>query len=290
MNNLEECARSAAKLVSAASTIIGSSAYGSVYGEPIGAEQVEAINRWNQETREAVMDEEDPDGDVSSLAESDCPINDAGENDNYERVLPSVSQTSREEPKDEKVIVESTLPPVQSKPLDSEAYVGKFHSDESTIVRQTVAETAKELNRISKEYSDEPQNGDLDEITTLKERRNKNPDDLALHNPLAESIRMSQDAIEKAPRNYWLWHNLCRLYASINSLDEAIQACELGMKRASDNPSPLMELTNLYAAKGDYKAAVTIGMLLLKVKPNVILSVLQDSGPHEDKLKSKLER
>ena len=68
------------------------------------------------------------------------------------------------------------------------------------------------------------------------------------------SIRMLQDAIEKEPLNYWLWHNLCRLYAATNNLDGAIHACELGIKKSGANLSPLMELTNFYVAKSDYKS------------------------------------
>jgi tetratricopeptide (TPR) repeat protein len=90
------------------------------------------------------------------------------------------------------------------------------------------------------------------------------------------SIRMSQDAIDKEPLNYWLWHNLCRLYAATNNLSGAIHACELGIKKTAINPSPLMELSNLYAAKGDYKAAITTGMRLLDVKPVILLFALKE--------------
>ena len=91
------------------------------------------------------------------------------------------------------------------------------------------------------------------------------------------TIGLCQDAIDKEPLNYWLWHNLCRLYTTTNNLDGAIHACELGIKKSGANPSPLMELTNLYAAKGDYKAAITTGMQLLKVKRVILLLALKDS-------------
>jgi tetratricopeptide (TPR) repeat protein len=111
------------------------------------------------------------------------------------------------------------------------------------------------------------------------------------------SIRMLQDAIDKDPLNYWLWHDLCRLYAATNNLDGAILACELEIKKSGDNPSPLMELTNLYAAKGDYKAAIKTGASLLKIKPVILLLALKESKnpvrmptSSENKLKSKLER
>jgi serine/threonine protein kinase len=108
-----------------------------------------------------------------------------------------------------------------------------------------------------------------------------------------QSIRMSQDAIDKEPLNYWLWHNLCRLYTETNNLDGAIHACEFGIKKSGANPSPLMELTNLYAAKGDYKAAITTGMQLLKVRPVDLLVVFQNPGDPlitpSSELKSSLE-
>lgn len=112
-----------------------------------------------------------------------------------------------------------------------------------------------------------------------------------------DGIRMLQDAIDKEPLNYWLWHNLCREYAAMKNLDGAIDACELGIKKSVTNPSPLMELTNLYAAKGDYKAAITTGEQLLKVRPAILLLALKDSkNPMitptslENNLKSSLER
>jgi tetratricopeptide (TPR) repeat protein len=92
---------------------------------------------------------------------------------------------------------------------------------------------------------------------------------------------MWKDAIDKEPLNYWLWHNICREYAEINNLNEAIHLCELTIKKFDANPSPLMELTNLYAAKGDYKAAITTGMQLLKIKPINLLSALKS---HRDPL------
>jgi serine/threonine protein kinase len=108
-------------------------------------------------------------------------------------------------------------------------------------------------------------------------------------------IRMWQDAIDKEPLNYWLWNNLCRLYSATNNLDEAIRACELGITKSRTNPSPLMELANLYAAKGDYKAAITTGMQLVKFKPAILILVLKDpkdliTSSRENKLISSLGR
>jgi tetratricopeptide (TPR) repeat protein len=111
------------------------------------------------------------------------------------------------------------------------------------------------------------------------------------------SIQIWQDAIDKEPLNYWLWRDLCRGYASMNNLDGAILACQLGIKKSRANPSPLMELTNLYAAKGDYKAAIITGMQLIKFKPIILRLALKDSkdslntpNSPKIKLKSSLEQ
>jgi tetratricopeptide (TPR) repeat protein len=113
----------------------------------------------------------------------------------------------------------------------------------------------------------------------------------------SQAIPMYQDAMKKDPMNYWLWYNLCRVYAASNDLDGAIHACELGIKKSTSNPSPLMALTNLYAAKGDYKAAINAGMRLLKVKPAILPLALKDSKDPlipptslENKLKSSSEQ
>jgi hypothetical protein len=55
-----------------------------------------------------------------------------------------------------------------------------------------------------------------------------------------------------------------------------------------------MELTILYAAKGDYKAAITTGMQLVKLKPAILLLALKDpkdlmTSSRENKLISSLE-
>jgi len=112
----------------------------------------------------------------------------------------------------------------------------------------------------------------------------------------SQVIQTYEDAMKKDPINYWLWYNLCRLYATTNNLDGAIHACELGIKKFSANPSPLMELTNLYSVKGGYKAAITTRMRLLKVKSTFLLLALKDTKDPlitptslENKLKSSLE-
>jgi tetratricopeptide (TPR) repeat protein len=84
------------------------------------------------------------------------------------------------------------------------------------------------------------------------------------------NISMVQVAIEKEPLNYWLWHALCTLYAAQNDLDGAIEACKTEIQKSPSNPSPLMELMNLYAANGDYEAAMGCGLGLLNIKPAIL--------------------
>lgn len=90
----------------------------------------------------------------------------------------------------------------------------------------------------------------------------------ALTNPAEddETIPVVEAEIQNEPYNFWLWHALCTLYATKDDLDGAIKACEIGARGSTLNPSPIMELMNLYAAKGNYKVAVDKGRELLKMK------------------------
>ena len=90
------------------------------------------------------------------------------------------------------------------------------------------------------------------------------------------AIQKCQNTIAKEPLDYWLWHDLSGLYARSNDLAGAIEACKLGIESWSDNISPLMELTNLYAAKGDYKSAIMTGMQLMKVKSSMLKLALKE--------------
>jgi serine/threonine protein kinase len=112
------------------------------------------------------------------------------------------------------------------------------------------------------------------------------------------AIQMCHNAINKEPLNYWLWHELCRLYAAKNDLKGAIQACELGSGKSVANPSPLIELSNLYAANGEFKAAITTFVKLCNLKPTLIRLALraavryplESPSSYEFKFKSSLER
>jgi hypothetical protein len=51
------------------------------------------------------------------------------------------------------------------------------------------------------------------------------------------------------------------------------------MEKWTNNPSPLMELSNLYAVKGDYTAAISISMKLSKVDPILFRIALKGEVP-----------
>jgi tetratricopeptide (TPR) repeat protein len=70
------------------------------------------------------------------------------------------------------------------------------------------------------------------------------------------AIRAYENAIEDDPMSYWLWHKLCRAYVAQNAYDRAIAACRQGIAQFPGNWSPVMEMSNLCATKGDYKTAI----------------------------------
>ena len=84
------------------------------------------------------------------------------------------------------------------------------------------------------------------------------------------SIQTAQDAVEREPLNYWLWHSLCQSYAKMNDLDGAIDACKVAIKKNVNNPSPLMELSSLYAAKGNYNDAINSYFDLVNIAPGIL--------------------
>jgi len=90
------------------------------------------------------------------------------------------------------------------------------------------------------------------------------------------NFRLYQDAIDKEALNYWFWHGLCKLYVAKNDLDGVIQSCELGIKKFSTSPSPLMQLGNLYAAKGYYTSAMNKSNELWNFKPSILRLASKD--------------
>jgi hypothetical protein len=106
---------------------------------------------------------------------------------------------------------------------------------------------------------------------------------------------MCHNAIDKEPLNYWLWHELCTYYVSKNDLNGAIQACIVGAEKSATNPSPLMALSNLYAAKGEFMAAADSSAKLYAIQPTSIRLALRAATqyplkPCEMNLKNSLER
>ena len=81
------------------------------------------------------------------------------------------------------------------------------------------------------------------------------------------------------------------------NLNKAIHACKLDIKKSDFNSLSLIKLINLYMTKGDYKAAITTEMQLLKIKSVNLLLTLKNykdflitPSSLENKLKSSLER
>lgn len=108
-----------------------------------------------------------------------------------------------------------------------------------------------------------------------------------------QAIQTYQEAIERDPMNYWVWYNICRIYLARNDLDGAINMCNLGLEKISINPSPLIQLINLYAAKGDYKNAIMTSMKLLSVNMGILrLAVVdsEDTLAPQARAKSEFER
>jgi hypothetical protein len=94
--------------------------------------------------------------------------------------------------------------------------------------------------------------------------------------PKIEAIQAYHDAIKKESMNYWLWFALCRLYLDKNDIYGAIHACNLEIEKGGTNPSPLMEISNLYAVKSHYSDAILASKRVSTVKAGVILFILDD--------------
>lgn len=74
--------------------------------------------------------------------------------------------------------------------------------------------------------------------------------------------RAYERAIEEKSTKFWLWHNLCRAHIAWNGLDSALAVCRQKAAKFSTNVPLGMTLCNLYAAKGDYRAAIKTYMEL----------------------------
>jgi hypothetical protein len=81
----------------------------------------------------------------------------------------------------------------------------------------------------------------------------------------------NEETIEKDPLNYTLWHEFCNALIVEKGLEETIRVCELETKKHPNSPFPLIDLSNLYAAKGDYKSAIDKSMEVFKLRREDIL-------------------
>jgi tetratricopeptide (TPR) repeat protein len=70
-------------------------------------------------------------------------------------------------------------------------------------------------------------------------------------------VHIYEDAVEKDPLDFWLWHRLYEAHVAKDGIDGAIRACMKGTIKYPNNPCPAMELPNLYAAKGNYYSAIS---------------------------------
>ena len=85
-------------------------------------------------------------------------------------------------------------------------------------------------------------------------------------------------AIGADPFNFWLWHAHSSLCARDNDLDGAINVCKRAtLQKSRGNPSPIMELMNLHAARGEYPMAVQYGLELVRIKPPRFQTALSPS-------------
>jgi tetratricopeptide (TPR) repeat protein len=113
--------------------------------------------------------------------------------------------------------------------------------------------------------------GDTHEIISTDKRVTILRDDVLT----SDAIQMYQSEIEKDPMNFSLWYSLSETYAAAGCIDSAIEACELGNHQYPTSPSPLMALSNLYAVKGDYVAAISKCKQVFEFKPAIVWLALE---------------
>jgi predicted Zn-dependent protease len=73
-------------------------------------------------------------------------------------------------------------------------------------------------------------------------------------------VRRCEVAVEEKPETFWSWHNLCQVLLKRKDYDAAIRACKQGNTRFPSNPWPVLALTCVYAAAGEYHHAVLLCM------------------------------
>jgi tetratricopeptide (TPR) repeat protein len=119
--------------------------------------------------------------------------------------------------------------------------------------------------------------------------------ELANNKPHA-MIQMYQDMIEREPLSFWHWHCLCQIYIINDNIERAKSACLIELATRPTNPSPLMQLQNLYAATGNYTAAIDTSERLFAMRPSLLQlafkslnSSLTVANPQELDMKAFIE-
>jgi tetratricopeptide (TPR) repeat protein len=92
-----------------------------------------------------------------------------------------------------------------------------------------------------------------------------------------DNIHKLREAIEQNPRSFRLWHDLCIEYSLKGDLDGAVAACEAGLERIPENPAPMAQLQNLYAATGNYRKAIELSERLFATDPSLLAETFRHS-------------
>ena len=95
---------------------------------------------------------------------------------------------------------------------------------------------------------------------------------------VSELIEKYERAIKKDPFNYALWTGLSNLRFNQGDLQDAISACEEGIKKYGASPSPSLALGNIYAAAGRFKLAMQC-MGLFNFEESVLWLALECKDP-----------
>jgi hypothetical protein len=99
-----------------------------------------------------------------------------------------------------------------------------------------------------------------------------------------QEIQACKTALKNDPTNYWSWNKVALLQASFD-LNAAIQFCTAGIKTTS-HLTQLLVGTNLYAAKGDYSAAMDALLLNPRLMSEKIHLKLKEAQNSHERLAS----
>jgi hypothetical protein len=93
---------------------------------------------------------------------------------------------------------------------------------------------------------------------------------------LFSSLKKVGFALDIDRMNFWAWHCFCRLCVENDAQETAFIECQAEFMRCKSNAPPIMELSNLYAAKGDYENAILTSMQLFEINQKKVRTVLRD--------------